>query len=576
MASGNLSPRQKMINMMYLVLLALLAMNVSAEIVNAFENIKIKLNRSAVEANSNATDFIAAMKAEITDEEQNSGKLDNIGLRDDTLDIVRDKTNEIINILNGHIAYLEDSIALRDPVTNALINKTETEKNLQYWLGSGKAQEENEGRGNAEAFALHQQLDEYVEWLVEMHNSQIKSGTDSIGNNNEDQKLVLSEEILTMDPASELLQDGGNKTWERYTFEGPVVANTANLEAIKLDIYEKQKKLLDRFNERLGVATFKADKVVALVAPEANIVPAGLQFKAKLFAVLSSESIAPRFNSSSGSITADEDNKSVGILTVPASGRVIPSNKNEGQQSYSATVSVPKATGGYEDLKVEGQFTVRKPEIVVTSAAIQILYAKCGNDVNIDVPALGDLYNPRVSATNADVITNQQSKVKFRIVPNARTCKVTVNSNTNGQNIKIGDIDYKVIQPPKPSIDVRVNGQRVTGAPVPKTSNVQVRLVPDEDFKSALPADAKYTISTIDVLAQLSLGPPQKVNEIAVNGRDATRPIQVSLGTRVRQARPGTTVYIRVNDVFRINFRNQRIKDTRFTEVEKTLSLVVR
>lgn len=562
--------------MMYLVLLALLAMNVSAEIVNAFENIKVKLNRSAVEAKTNANDFISAMKAEITDEEKNSGKIENIGLRDDTLDVVMSKTNEMIQILNGHILHMEDSIAKRDPVTNALINKTETEKNLQYWMGSGKVQEENDNRGGGKAYALHQELDDYVEWLVAMHNSQIKSGSDSAGNNNDDQLMVLSEELLTFDPDPTLLQDGGSKTWELYTFEGPVVANTANLEAIKLDIFEKQKKLLDRFNERLGVATFKADKVVALVAPEAIIVPAGLQFKARLFAVLSSESIAPSFSSGSGSIQPEEGNKSVGVLTVGASGSVIPRGKNEGTQSYSATIRVPKATGGFEDLAVEGQFTVRKPEIVVTSAAIQILYANCGNDVNIDVPALGDNYNPRITATNAEVITNQQSKIKFRIVPKARTCKVSVSSNTNGQNIKIGDLDYKVIQPPKPSIDIRVNGQRVTGAPVPKTSSVQVRLVPDEDFKSSLPADSRYTISTIEVKAQLSLGPPQKVNEVNVNGADATRPIAVALGTRVRQARPGTTVYIVVNDIYRVNFQNQRIKDTRFSEIEKTISLVVR
>ena len=37
MASGNLSPRQKMINMMYLVLTALLALNVSKEVLDAFE-----------------------------------------------------------------------------------------------------------------------------------------------------------------------------------------------------------------------------------------------------------------------------------------------------------------------------------------------------------------------------------------------------------------------------------------------------------------------------------------------------------------------------------------------------------
>ena len=33
------------------------------------------------------------------------------------------------------------------------------------------------------------------------------------------------------------------------------------------------------------------------------------------------------------------------------------------------TIQVPKATGGYDNLEVEGQFVVRKPEIVVTSAA---------------------------------------------------------------------------------------------------------------------------------------------------------------------------------------------------------------
>src|SRR5204863_2489079 len=50
MASGKLSPRQKMINMMYLVLTALLALNVSKEILDAFvtvnnglENTKLSL-----------------------------------------------------------------------------------------------------------------------------------------------------------------------------------------------------------------------------------------------------------------------------------------------------------------------------------------------------------------------------------------------------------------------------------------------------------------------------------------------------------------------------------------------------
>lgn len=576
MASGQLSPRQKMINMMYLVLLALLAMNVSAEILNAFEIIKIKLNKSAVEAKDNSLSFIDAMKAEIRDEIANQGKRDNEGLLKDTLDMISGETSEIIAILDDHIRVMEDSIAGRDPETGALLNKAETELNLQYWMGQGKTQESNEGRGAGEAFKLHQQLDDYVKFIVNMYNAQIRSTRDSSGKVTQGTKIDFEDENFTDDPSSDVLQEGGKKTWELYTFEGPVVANTAALEALKLDVLEKQKMLLDLLNERLGVATFKADKVVGLVAPEATIVPAGLQFRAKLFAVLSSESITPQFSTSTGSISSDPENKSVGVLTVPASGSVIGANKAEGTQSYRATIRVPKATGGFEDLPIEGQFTVRKPEIVVTSAAIQILYANCANDVNIDVPALGDAYNPRIDASGADVITNQQSKIKFRIVPKARTCVVTVSSNTNGQNIKIGDLTYKVVQPPKPSIDIRINGQKSNGAPVPKTSTIQIALIPDEDFKSSLPQDARYTISTIDVLAQLSLGPPQKVNSVNVGGQDATKPINVPLGTEVRQARPGTTVYIKINDIYRVNFRNERLADGRFTEIEKTLSIVVK
>jgi len=43
-------PRQKMINMMYLVLTALLALNVSAEILNAFKTVDRSLNIATAQA----------------------------------------------------------------------------------------------------------------------------------------------------------------------------------------------------------------------------------------------------------------------------------------------------------------------------------------------------------------------------------------------------------------------------------------------------------------------------------------------------------------------------------------------
>ena len=51
MAGGNVSPRQKMINMMYLVLTALLALQVSSEVLAAF----FRINNSLSSSNSPST-----------------------------------------------------------------------------------------------------------------------------------------------------------------------------------------------------------------------------------------------------------------------------------------------------------------------------------------------------------------------------------------------------------------------------------------------------------------------------------------------------------------------------------------
>ena len=56
MAAQKLSSRQKMINMMYLVLLAILALNVSSEALDAFLTFKDRLSVSAMDANQTNLD----------------------------------------------------------------------------------------------------------------------------------------------------------------------------------------------------------------------------------------------------------------------------------------------------------------------------------------------------------------------------------------------------------------------------------------------------------------------------------------------------------------------------------------
>lgn len=67
MAGGKLSPRQKMINMMYLVLTALLAMNVSKEVINAFKNVDSSINKTIKVLNDKNNATYAALEDAMAD-----------------------------------------------------------------------------------------------------------------------------------------------------------------------------------------------------------------------------------------------------------------------------------------------------------------------------------------------------------------------------------------------------------------------------------------------------------------------------------------------------------------------------
>ena len=64
MAGGKLTPRQKMINMMYLVLTALLAMNVSAEILNAFKTVNGSITNSNAMIDTKNQKVVKLLEAE--------------------------------------------------------------------------------------------------------------------------------------------------------------------------------------------------------------------------------------------------------------------------------------------------------------------------------------------------------------------------------------------------------------------------------------------------------------------------------------------------------------------------------
>ena len=260
-------------------------------------------------------------------------------------------------------------------------------------------------------------------------------------------------------------------------------------------------------------------------------------------------------------------------MTIPTSANGLSGDKKELVIDYSGTVTI-KGEKGMVPAPYKGKFTVRKPEISIKSAAVQNLYRECGNAVEIDVPALGDLYNPVVTATNCEVLPSKENKKKFMLMPGGgKSAVITVNNSLNGSVMKVGDVTYNVVDPPRPSVVVKINGQPSNGQTgIGKGSKVSVFIVPDPEFRNLLPADANfYAAGKIDVYAALSIGAPARVGGKDLSGQNAVNGIDVGVPPQATGS-PGTKVFFELDAVYRKNFRGKMVKDPRFSLYELTIT----
>ena len=194
------------------------------------------------------------------------------------------------------------------------------------------------------------------------------------------------------------------------------------------------------------------------------------------------------------------------------------------------------------------------------------LYLQCGNVFSLE-GVQGDF---EVESAEA-MVMKQDGAASFTIIPKENS--VTVNLKTEREE---RSVEYCAVRPPKPGIEMLVNGQIYTGmAPISKKSNVLVRIKPDSDFKTHFPTDSRYVIDQVDLLVQRSLGAPVKVGSFSGSGKDATTGIPVALGNRLKADPPGTKIYLKIGTLSRVNYQNMVVEEA-FSERELVLSAIIK
>lgn len=569
MAGGKVSPRQKMINMMYLVLTALLAMNVSAEILLSFQTIANSLRISAEKLDGKNDDLGEAIKAAV-DKEMSGGNRKNERLKLLVEDI-RKKTNESIGGLEGHVQKMRtEAVAGWDPVNKSLKNLSETEKNYRYWMfnEAGGKDLDNGGRGAGKAKEMKDKLQEYVNWANEKY-IELNSTKDKPFNPSHKQFKYICvdpKEDSTIASTSEIK----TKSWEYYTFHSaPAIANVAIVEKLKNDVRVIESDLLEIVKSKLSDIDFKPGELIAMEAPSAKVVVAGMKFESSIFVGMKANT---DFKPSATGPNLKPDTKTGGwTISTTADAKFIPAGKSEGEQSYTASITVAKTDGSKKTLPIKGTFRVRKPEIVVKAESITIMYRDCANDIEVDVPALESLYDPDFEITGGKLQQSEKSKKKLRVVPESNKVVITVNQKSNGGKFKLGTLDYKVIPPPKPKIAMYLGGKEYTNQPIGTAQKIKIAIEADASFAKQLPHDARYQIEGLTIFRKEGLGAAKPIETKGSSKPDEKTSITFDLLAAWPNPKKGEVMYIEIKDISRVNYANKHIKED-IGQREKTIT----
>lgn len=511
MAGGKETPRQKMIGMMYLVLTAMLALQVSSAIIEKFILLNNSLELSSNAVNKTNQETVLKIKAAV---DKSGNRAADVAVMKQA-DEVRQISAAIINQLN---ALKQEVVAAGGGLNEegAIKNPQEEAKVGELMIGVGK-------RGKA--FQLKQDLNQYVGKLngyspTKFADIALDGKDDPIAKNNKDQR---------------------SKDFADLNFgQTPVAAALAVLSQKQTDIRRMEGEVLTYLASKVGAADIKFDRILAMVSADAKTVVAGTKFKGQMFIAASASGITPRMSLNGSPVKVENG---VGLIEFTAQGGGY-NAEGIAKRELKGLITIPTPSGRDTTYSMTEEYFVVKPSYQIETGTLPPLYLGCANKLSIQSPALGALWAPSFSTDGGEII-NDAAKGKFTIVPNKAQLNITV---SNAGSV-LGTEPFRVNRVPKPSLEVRVNGAAYDerkGVPATGARSLQVLAVPDESFKNFSPADARFRVSQIEV--SLARG-NRRIAGVTLNGGGG------SISSLAQQAQPNDRYVITIIKVERQNFK---------------------
>ncbi|MGN0236011.1 MAG: gliding motility protein GldM [Paludibacteraceae bacterium] len=408
------TPRQKMIGMMYLVLTAMLALNVSTDILNGFTMVDDSLHESIDAANSRNDkmyrDFEEATRQNPKKMQEWYNRAEELKLRADSLyNYIQDFKTQIVLIADGKTA--KQKIAANIDPTRNIESQDNTDATGQYAL--------NEGNG----VILKEMMAMYRDYIVELA----------------EKKPELASEFNNIFSCGKMWNDHekDSVSWEVGLFEGmPVCACITVLTKIQNDVRTTESEMILYLLDQTDAGDLRVNKMNAYVIPKSDYVIEGNKYSAQIILAGIDSTRRPEYYINGQRINDQ------GIYEVVASGI--------GQKSYTGQIAyADPATNEMKYLPFKSEYTVGEPSVTISHNDLNIMYRGYDNPFSISVPGVSD-NQLKVEVTGGASVT--QKNGLWIINPNAQAQNIVVKvmAEIEGTMHKMGERNYRVKTLPSP------------------------------------------------------------------------------------------------------------------------------
>lgn len=523
MASGKQSPRQAMINMMYLVLTALLAMNVSKEILDSFitvnnglENTKLSLNDKMNAQYKSFESFAGENAAKYGAAWEEAKKIKAAGAEIITyIDSI--KANAIITAEG----WPRDSVVLGDGriVDLAKVTKKDSHDELTNLMIGGEPATPKDGPMSA----------------TDLKNK-LEAFRELVKNSRKDDTELAASMDRVFNFADRADASGTMNNWQSINFyHVPLAAGITILSKIQADVRNAEGEVVKRMMDAVEGKSFKFNKLTTIVKPLSSYVTVGSKYTAEIFLGAYDDQNAPEVYIAGPGATVDTVAKKINgeAIKLPMNGAKAMLERVAGGAGLQTVRGIIKfkPVGGEETVEVfETTYEVAAPSLVVSPTKMNVFYRGVDNPVSVSVSGYSNK-DIAATATNGTLTKSADGYIMRPGKDAEATIGATV-TNPDGTKKAMPGMKFRVKNVPSPR--PYFGGKSVDDETIKKTeltaaAGVIAKMI---DFEF----DLKFDIVEYKVTMIVGGTPIEKIAKGAAVSGDMKEMFQ--------KAKPGQKVFI--------------------------------